>query len=356
MKQVSVLLFGVGGVGQALLQQVLNGRSAIAARNQCQLHVIGVADSQSYSFAARGLSNAQLGEIVARKRQGQPVAEMDGTRPSDLALLQLARQSSNQPLIVVDVTASAGMEPLLDAALAQGERVVLANKKPLAGSWATAQHYFHHPRLRHESTVGGGQPVIATLRYLLDVNDPIQEISGQLSGSLGFICQQLDKGVPFSQAVSAAKSLGYTEPDPRDDLGGQDVMRKIMILARMAGWPLEAADIRVESLYPASMAALSVVEFMQRLAELDEGIGTRVETAVGQNQVLRYVAHVSAAGGSVSLQAVPAASPLANLKYISFRSRLYNDEPLLIGGKGAGVEMTAAGVLGDVLDLVRETV
>ncbi len=356
MKQVSILLFGAGGVGQAFLQQVVNGRSAIAARNQCQLHVIGVADSQSYALAARGLSDAQLGAIVARKKQGQPVAELDGKRPSDLALLQLARQSSNRPLIVVDVTASAGMEPLLDAALAQDERVVLANKKPLAGPWATAQHYFHHPHLRHESTVGGGQPVIATLRYLLDVNDPIQEISGQLSGSLGYICQQLDRDVPFSQAVSAAKSLGYTEPDPRDDLGGQDVMRKILILARMAGWPLEAADIRVESLYPTSMATLSVAAFMQRLAELDEGVGARVKTAVGQNQVLRYVAHVSAAGGSVSLQALPAASPLANLKYISFRSRLYADEPLLIGGKGAGVEMTAAGVLGDVLDLVRETV
>lgn len=356
MKQVSVLLFGAGGVGQALLQQLVNGRSVIAARNQCQLHVIGVADSQSYAFAAAGLSDVQLGEIVARKRAGQPLGEPGGTRPSDLALLQLARQSTTRPLIVVDVTASAGMEPLLTEALARGERVVLANKKPLAGPWATAQQFFHHPRLRHESTVGGGQPVIATLRYLLDVNDPIWEISGQLSGSLGFICQQLDRGVPFSHAVSAAKGLGYTEPDPRDDLGGQDVMRKILILARMAGWPLEAADIRVESLYPVSMANLSVAAFMQRLPELDEGIGARVQTAVAQNQVLRYVAHVSAAGGSVSLQALPATSPLANLKYISFRSRLYDDEPLLIGGKGAGVEMTAAGVLGDILDLVRETV
>lgn len=356
MKRISVMLFGAGGVGQALLQQIVNGRSVIAARNHCQLDVVCVADSQSYAWSAAGLADDQLREIVARKRQGQPVAIMPGNRPTDLDLLAAAVAAGLENLVLVDVTAAAGMEPLLDAAMNQGSRVVLANKKPLAGPWATAQGYFHHPRLRHESTVGGGLPVIATLRYLLDVNDPIREITGQLSGSLGFICAQLDGGSPFSHAVAAAKERGYTEPDPRDDLGGQDVMRKILILGRMAGWPLEAADLRVESLYPAAMASLTVAEFMSRLGELDEEIGVRVKTAVAQNQVLRYVAHVSAQGGSVSLQALPAASPLANMKTISFRSALYDDEPLLIGGKGAGVEMTAAGVLGDILDLARETV
>ncbi|MCA9932935.1 MAG: homoserine dehydrogenase [Ardenticatenaceae bacterium] len=355
MKRIPVMLFGAGGVGQALLQQIVNGRSTTATRNNCQLDVICVADSKSYAWAADGLTDQQLQAIVSAKQQGQPVNAANPERPSDLQLLETAVTARPQNLILVDVTAAAGMEPLLDTALAQGHRVVLANKKPLAGPWATAQTYFHHLRLRHESTVGGGQPVIATLRYLLDVNDPIHEISGQLSGSLGYICSQLDGGTPFSEAIASAKALGYTEPDPRDDLGGQDVMRKILILGRMAGWPLEAADLKLESLYPAAMADLSVPDFMARLGELDETMGERVATAVTHQQVLRYVAHVSAEGGSVSLQALPAASPLANMKYISFRSALYDDEPLLIGGKGAGVHMTAAGVLGDILDLVRET-
>lgn len=356
MKQVSVMLFGAGGVGQALLQQIVNGRTVTAARNNCHFNVICVADSQSYAWAAAGLSDAHLQEIVAAKRQGQPVnGVQEGKRPSNLELLHMAENAGAENLILVDVTAAAGMEPLLTTALTQGHRVALANKKPLAGPWATAQSYFHHPRLRHESTVGGGQPVIATLRYLLDVNDPILEITGQLSGSVGFICQQLDQGTPFSQAISAANAKGYTEPDPRDDLGGQDVMRKILILGRMAGWPLEAGDIQVESLYPAEMASMPVAEFMNRLEELDEGMRARVATAVGQQQVLRYVARVTPQSGAVSLQALPATSPLANMKYISFRSGLYHDEPLLIGGKGAGVEMTAAGVLGDMLNLVRET-
>jgi homoserine dehydrogenase len=217
-----------------------------------------------------------------------------------------------------------------------------------------SQRYFNHPRLRHESTVGGGQPVIAALRYLLDVADPIHRITGQLSGSLGYICGRLDEGAAFSQAIAEAKAKGYTEPDPRDDLGGRDVMRKILILGRMAGWPLEAAALTVESLYPAEMGELSVADFMARAEELDGEMAARVTAAARTGKVLRYVAEVEEGAGRVSLQEIPADSPLANMKYISFRSGIYHDEPLLIGGKGAGVEMTAAGVLGDILDLARE--
>ncbi|MEJ2749128.1 MAG: homoserine dehydrogenase, partial [Anaerolineae bacterium] len=231
---------------------------------------------------------------------------------------------------------------------------VMANKKALAGPWSTAQNYFNHPRVRHESTVGGGQPVIATLRALLDTHDTIHQIEGQLSGTLGYICSQLDQGVPFSRAVAEAKANGFTEPDPREDLGGQDVMRKVMILGRMAGWPLEASDITVESLYPAEMANLSVPKFMKAVAELDVAIEKRVAAAAAEGKVLRYVAELEEGCGKVGLKTVPAASPLANLKYISFHTGRYHDEPLLIGGKGAGVEMTAAGVLGDMIDLVRE--
>ncbi|MCZ7670097.1 MAG: hypothetical protein M5U34_24440 [Chloroflexi bacterium] len=202
--------------------------------------------------------------------------------------------------------------------------------------------------------MGGGQPVIATLRYLLDTNDPISAIEGQLSGTLGFICQQLDQDVPFSTAVAQASASGYTEPDPRDDLGGMDVMRKVLILGRMAGWPLTLEDIEVESLYTPDMADLTVPAFMTAVSSLDAVIARRVAEAHANGQVLRYLAHVENGRGVVGLQAVSASSGLANLKYISFRTSLYHDEPLMICGKGAGVEMTAAGVLGDMVDLIRE--
>lgn len=353
MKRVPVIMYGAGGVGSALLEQIVDSRVRVLERNRCQFDVVAVTDSRSWAWAADGLSNGQLRDIVAAKKAGKAVGDA-GKRPSDLDILNHIAESVVEDGIVVDVTAVDGMEPVLDRALELGYGLALANKKAFAGPMETARRYFNHPRVRHESTVGGGQPVIATLRYLLDVNDPVYAIDGQLSGTLGFICSQLDKRVAFSQAVAEAKAKGFTEPDPREDLGGQDVMRKVLILARMAGWSFEASDISVESLYPETMAGLTVPEFMTAVSELDEAMHARVAAAAAEGNVLRYVAQVQEGRGVVGLQALPADSPLANLKYIRFQTERYNDEPLLIGGKGAGVEMTAAGVLGDMIDLVRE--
>lgn len=362
MKQIPVIILGAGGVGQALLQQIVNGRSTTAERNQIQFDVIAVADRRSLVWEPLGMSDLQLVSVIEAKRLGlpanpvpSPLPHLPGERPSNLDILDFAQAAELEKVIVVDVTAESDMETVYNRALGMGYGVVMANKKALAGPWATAHTYFNHLHVRHESTVGGGQPVIAALRTLLDTHDPIHRIEGQLSGTLGFICGQLDRGVPFSLAVAEAKAKGFTEPDPREDLGGQDVMRKVMILGRMAGWPLEAGDITIESLYPAEMADLSVPKFMKAAAELDEAMGKRVADARVEGKVLRYVAELEEGRGTVGLKAIPAASPLANLKYISFQTGRYDDEPLLIGGKGAGVEMTAAGVLGDMIDLVRET-
>jgi homoserine dehydrogenase len=354
IKQIPVIVLGAGGVGQALLQQVVDGRSRVAERNQCHFNIVAVADSQHWLWDTNGLADEALQQLVTHKRQGLPLTPDSETNPDPLAILELAATAALQDVVVVDVTAVDGMDPVVVRALVLGYGLAFANKKLFAGPWATAQKYFNQPRIRHESTVGGGQPVIATLRYLLDVNDPIHRIEGQLSGTLGFVNGRLDQGLLLSQAIAEAKEMGYTEPDPREDLSGLDVMRKVMILGRMAGWPLTRADIEVESLYPAEMADLSVAEFMSAASQLDAAMQLRVDAAAKENKVLRYVAEVSAGKGTVGLKALPATSPLANLKYVSFQTCRYDDEPLLIGGKGAGVEMTAAGVLGDMIDLVRE--
>ena len=354
MKHVPVFIFGAGGVGATVMQQIVNGRSRVATRNDCHFDVVTVADSKSCLWEPAGLSDEQLLKAIALKQDGYPVNYTGLARPTDLEILLRASEAGVEAGIVVDVTAVSGMEPLLDTALELGYSLALANKKAFAGEWQTAQKYFNHPRIRHESTVGGGQPVIATLRYLLDTNDPIYGIEGQLSGTLGTICAQLDNGTSFSAAIAFAKAMGFTEPDPREDLSGMDVMRKVLILGRMAGWPLTQADISVESLYPSSMSTLSVDEFMAQSGDLDGAMGQRVAAATANGQVLRYVAEVNEQGGTVGLKALPATSPLSSLKYVSFRTSRYDDEPLLIGGKGAGVHMTAAGVIGDMLDLVRE--
>lgn len=351
MKQVPVVVFGAGGVGRALIRQIIAGRDNLLARNGLRIDVLALVDSRSWLWERAGLSDLQLRQALADKEGGRPIG---GERPDDLTLMQQVEAAWVSRGVVVDVTAVNGMEPVFNYALDHGFGVVLANKKPLAGPWASAQRYFNNPLLRHESTVGGGQPVIATLRYLMDTQDPIIAIEGQLSGTLGYICRRLDAGAPFSRALAEAKASGYTEPDPREDLSGKDVMRKIMILARMAGWPLEEANVTVESLYPSALAHLSVAEFMAASVALDPAMRDRVNAAGAAGEVLRYVARLEDGRATVGLHGIPAESPLANLKYVSFRTGRYDDEPLLIGGKGAGVEMTAAGVVGDVIDLARE--
>lgn len=353
MKRIPVLIFGVGGVGRALIRQIVHSRPVVAGRNQCHFDIVGLVDSRSWLWEPDGLADEDLNRAAIVKEQGQPLG--DG-RATDLeALAQLETSGLVRP-IVVDVTAADGMEAVIDQALAMDCGVVLANKKPLAGPWEMARRYYHNPALRHESTVGGGQPVIATLRYLLDTNDPVLMIEGQMSGTLGYICERLDTAVPFSRALAEAKTLGYTEPDPREDLGGSDVMRKTMILGRMAGWPLEESDIEVEVLYHPSLAHLPVAEFMEAAVAMDPSMADRVRDAQAADNVLRYTARVDENGGFVGLQALAKTNPLAHLKYISFSTANYQEPPLMIGGKGAGIEMTAAGVLGDMIGLVREGV
>jgi len=362
MKRIPVVILGAGGVGSALIEQLVSGADRIVERIQCRFSVVSIVDSKSWLWHPEGLTDGQLLAVVEAKRQGQRVnpespisASQGGNVRLILSLLEQASRDGLKELILVDVTAVDGLEPVIDRAVALGYGVVLANKKALAGSWSKAKAYYNHPRIRHESTVGGGQPVIATLRYLLDVNDPVLRIEGQLSGTLGFICGRLDEGMPFSEAVAAAKAAGYTEPDPREDLSGKDVMRKVLILGRMAGWPLGPSNITVESLYPPQLADMSVDRFLTDLSTLDDQMRRRANEAAANGAVLRYVAELGEGRGTIGLKKIPANSPLANLKYISFRTLRYNDEPLLIGGKGAGVEMTAAGVLGDLIDLARET-
>lgn len=351
MNETPVIIFGLGGVGRALLEQILESQAQGAARNRCSLCVVAVADSESWLCDPAGLGLEQLQEIVAAKKARRPWGQ--GKRPADLALLQEVEEGGVTGAIVADLTASGGMEPALNHALEAGYGVALANKKPLVGPWEQSARYYNHPFVRYEATVGGGQPVIAALRYLLDTNDPVRRVEGQLSGTLTYLCRRLDQGTRFSVALAAAKAKGYTEPDPREDLSGRDVMRKLLILGRTAGWPLEAEVIAVESLFPSALAHLSVDEFMVASLAIDPSLRERVHAAGAAGEVLRYVAEVEEGGGSVGLKAVPLESALAGLKHVAFYTDRYADEPLVIGGKGAGAELAAAAVLGDLVDLAR---
>jgi aspartokinase/homoserine dehydrogenase 1 len=203
--------------------------------------------------------------------------------------------------------------------------------------------------------VGAGLPIIDTYHKLTESGDRVERIEGLLSGTLGHVLTEVGEGTPFSRAVRGAMRLGYTEPDPREDLSGMDVGRKALILARLLGYRGELRRAAVESLVPKWARALPLPQFLERLGELDGEWKRRVDAARSRGDVLRYVATVTPTRIAVGLRTVPLSSPLASLKgsdnQLVFTTARYKANPLVIRGPGAGAEVTAAGVLNDILRL-----
>jgi homoserine dehydrogenase len=348
------------------LKQIVASRDAVSDRAGCRLEIIGVVDSASWVWARDGLEDAEIIKTVERKKSQGSIGE---ERPDGPDILSQVAAESGDIGIMIDVTAAGGMDALVNQALALGLGVVLANKKPLVGPWELTRHLYDNPRIRHEATVGGGLPVIGTLQTLLDGGDEVISIEGQMSGTMSSITSRLDQDVLFSDAIKMARASGVSEPDPRDDLNGWDVMRKVVILGRACGWPLEQSDIEVESLLPPALVNLPLAKFMDSVSELDGSMREWAKTARKAGLVLRYLGQVENGGGSVGLKAIPAPNtmapntmapntmgqnPMASSMMIAFQTRRYNEEPLYIGSNTSGPETTAAGVLSDMVSLIRE--
>jgi bifunctional aspartokinase / homoserine dehydrogenase 1 len=227
----------------------------------------------------------------------------------------------------------------------------LAYSRSLAAARrAGGTHYLY------ETTVGAGLPVLQTLRDLRRTGDDVREIEGILSGSLAYLFNRHDGTRPFSAILTEARELGYTEPDPRDDLSGTDFARKLIILARELGLALELGDVVVESLVPPGLEQGSVAEFLARLPEHDGAMQARLEAARARGKVLRYVGRVSADGGArVGLAELEPGDPCATIRLtdnlVRFSTRRYHANPLVVQGPGAGPEVTAGGVFAELLRL-----
>jgi aspartokinase/homoserine dehydrogenase 1 len=198
-------------------------------------------------------------------------------------------------------------------------------------------------------------PVIQTLRDLRDTGDEIRRIEGMLSGTLSYLFNVWDGSEPFSSVVRAAKGRGYTEPDPRDDLSGTDFARKLIILGREMGLRLELDDVQLESLVPRALTGCSADEFLERLPQFDPAMAERLQAARSRNRVLRYIGSLDAATGkaSVGLVELERTHTFANINLtdnvVRFLTQRYNQNPLVVQGPGAGPEVTAGGVFGDLL-------
>ncbi len=241
-----------------------------------------------------------------------------------------------------------------------GMDLVLANKRPLAGRRGVSESLWQTARARgrrvlHEATVGAGLPIIDTYHKLTESGDRVERIEGLLSGTLGYVLSEVATGTPFSRAVRAAMRLGYTEPDPRED------SRAWTSAARRSSWR-GCSAIRASSparrwsrSCPSGPARLPLADFVGRLPELDRGWRRRVDVAAADDMVLRYVATVTRSKIAVGLRAVPRSSPLAAIQgsdnQLVFTTARYKANPLVITGPGAGAEVTAAGVLNDILRL-----
>ncbi len=356
MSQIVPLIFlGLGNVGGALLRQILDTREQLDRRAGLRLDPVVLADISGALFSREGLSEQALRSALRAAADSGRLDALPGVQSLDVV-----EQALRPGVILVDVTASSQTEPVVRAALERDCGVVLANKLSLAAPWDQAQDLFAHKRIRYETTVGAGLPVVDTLRYLLDTGDRITAIEGCFSGTLGYLCTELERGATYAGAIETARELGYTEPDPREDLSGRDVARKALILGRTAGWPLNVDDLRVEKLYSDSLAELTVQAFMDIASSMNLTYADRFERAMANGKTLRYAVRVGPDGGQVGLLPVPKDSALGALhgpeNYVAFHTERYMPVPLSIAGPGAGPEVTAAGVLGDIIDLAQNSV
>ena len=345
-KKTDLFIAGIGAVGGTLIRQINNLSDADS------FNIVGACNSSRTLWATNDVPNPKFNSLTLS----------NGEVKNWEQIIKKLEPSDGRELIFVDATGDHEVAGLYLKLFEKSIHVVTPSK--IANT--RKQVYFdmlqktadeHDVKFLYETNVGAGLPVIRTVRDLVKSGDEITEVSGVLSGTMTYIFSQLDAGHSFSEAVLNARQLGYAEPDPRDDLSGEDVARKMMILSRVSGYTVEREDLNVEPITPKELIDVDSSTFLERLPEFDSTWKEKLAELKKEGKTIRYLGIMNKDHIKVGLQELDIDSPVARLQgtnnIIQIRTRRYNHQPLIIQGPGAGKEVTSAGVLADIRQIMR---
>jgi aspartokinase/homoserine dehydrogenase 1 len=363
-RHFDLVLIGCGQIGRKLLGLIRDRRAHIAERFGLTARVVCLSDRSGYRLDPTGFDDETLDAILAAKGTGQSMSEQPEGVATDRieAVVEAALEYRLARPVVVDVSDADDSGALFRRAFELGADVVTANKKPLAGSleefFAVCGSEKGTGILKAEATVGAGLPVVDALEMLIATGDRVRRARGCLSGTLGFVTTCLEEGKPLSLAVREAFERGYTEPDPAVDLSGMDVARKAVILGRLSGLVRSDEPVELEGLVDSSLVGGEREALFKKLEALDPYFEDRIAQASADGKKLRYLATIEAGTIRVGLESVEASSPLGMLNgtdnMVVFETDRYDERPLVVSGPGAGADVTAMGVLGDILRIAAE--
>ena len=350
-KELHLFMVGVGLIGSTLLDQIQKQNDYLKENSQLQIKVIGISNSRKMYFNENGVNLDTWKDDLLNSNEAADIS----------AFIEKMKKLNLSNTIFVDNTANSAITSHYEKILDSSISISTPNKI------ATSSAYLQYERLKYiakkrgvqflyETNVGAGLPVISTLNDLIQSGDRILKIEGVLSGSLSFIFNSFKEGVKFSSVVKQAKDLGFTEPDPRTDLNGIDVRRKLIILARESGLPLEQASVKIDAILPeACQKAENVAQLFDEIEKADNYFEKMRADAAKEGKVLRFIAKLENGEASIVLQAVDASNPFYSLSgsdnMIVFTTDRYKERPLVILGPGAGAEVTAAGVFAEIITI-----
>lgn len=350
-KVLNLFICGVGTVGGSLIEQIASQRKKLMEEHSLKLNVVGIANSRHAIFDREGLDLTSYRQALADSPESNILRMRD-------EIIKMNIFNS----VFVDCTANSDVASLYSAFLEHNISVVAANKIAASSDYATYSHLKHVARQRNikflfETNVGAGLPIINTINDLINSGDKILKIEAVLSGTLNFIFNMLSSEVPLSETVRLAQEKGYSEPDPRIDLSGKDVIRKLVILAREAGYAIEQSDVEANLFIPDELFEGSLENFWERLPDLDADFETERLKMESEKMRWRFIAKYQDGKGSVSLCKVNRHHPFYNLEgsnnIVLLTTERYKEYPMLIKGYGAGAGVTAAGVFADIMRIAN---